>query len=259
MHSLKKICIVGAGNIAWHLSHALANAGHQIVQVFSRTINHARELAEPLGAAWINHPEAITREAGIYLLCLKDDALAGFLTKVHFPDDAIVAHTAGSQSINLITPYTQNAGVFYPLQTFTKHIPLDLHETPFLIEGQTEMVSQQLVKMAALISEKVYIMNSEQRMALHVAAMFASNFTNHLWALTDRWLTAHHISPQVLAPLMTETLRKALNTSPKEAQTGPARRGDEETMQRHLDLLAHLPLESAIYKLLSKSIGDFYS
>lgn len=251
--------MVGAGNIAWHLTNSLAHAGVKIVQVYSRTIGHARELAEQVGTDWTTQPDAITRNADVYLLCLKDDALEGFLAHTRFPDKAIVAHTAGSQSLELITPYTENAGVFYPLQTFTRKVPLDLRETPFLIEGQTKAITRQLMDLAAMISDKVCTMNSEQRMILHVAAMFASNFVNHLWALSDRWLTSHHIDRQLMAPLVAETLRKAINTSPGEAQTGPARRGDLETMQRHLDLLAHLPLESDIYKLLSKSIADFYS
>lgn len=259
MNPSLQICLIGAGNLAWHIGPALSASGARVVQVFSRTEGHARELAQRCNCSFTLNLPHLTTDADIYLLCLTDDAVEEVLADIPLPSGAILVHTAGSLPLQLLTRVASRAGVFYPLQTFTRGVPVDLSATPFLIEGTEPDVFVILTRIALGISRIVHPVNSEQRLALHLAAMFSSNFVNHLWALTEKRLDPQQLGMELLYPLISETLRKARETSPASAQTGPARRGDEKTMLRHLRLLEEKSTEAAIYKLLSASIRDFYT
>ena len=153
---------------------------------------------------------------------------------------------------------TENIGVFYPLQTFSRGVKTDFEDVPILVEGNNPLVENALLAMARALSSTTEAITSEQRLALHVAAVFASNFTNHMVAIAFELMTDHELDPNWLKPLIAETLNKSLDTGPTDAQTGPARRGDLGILRRHAEFLKNDPKVREIYSLISQHILDRY-
>lgn len=171
--------------------------------------------------------------------------------------DAVVAHTAGSVGIDELVLDIENRGVFYPLQTFTAGVPVDLRQVPLLIEGSTKKAEKELRELASALSEYVYITTSQQRLALHAAAVFASNFTNHMYASAQGILAEHGLPAGLLKPLIAETARKAAEAADAaDVQTGPAARGDRKTVDKHLELLRNDKRLQELYKLISSNIWE---
>ena len=254
-----KIVILGSGNVATHLAQALDKHA-DVVQVWSRSSDNARTLASRLrnsdATADIND---LRSDADFYLVCVADDGIRDVVKGIKGVS-GVIASTSGS--ISLIDfkscTVTGAVGVFYPLQTFTKEADLDISHVPFLIEASDKETTRKLKKLASLVSDKVFEADSELRVHLHLAAVFSNNFVNHLWTLADGYLkdkTGFDI--HILEPLLKETLRKALASSPAKAQTGPARRNDRLIIEKHLDMLDDGKAE--IYRLLSESIIKTYS
>lgn len=245
----KDIVVIGAGNVATHLSQALHGAGHRILQVYSRTRESAQLLASRLGCPYATSLDAVRGDAQVYILCVKDSVLEevarGLQGRI---GDALVLHTAGSMPMEVL-PYPRR-GVLYPMQTFSRDRQVDFAEIPLFIESATD--EPLLRELAQSISRHVYAMGSEQRKHLHVAAVLACNFVNHMYALSSDVLQEAGIPFEVMLPLIDETARKVHNLSPLQAQTGPAVRFDQNVMQAHE---AMLPTDvREIYRLLSQSI-----
>ncbi|GAB2516620.1 Rossmann-like and DUF2520 domain-containing protein [Spirosoma aerophilum] len=264
-----EISFIGAGNLAWHLAPALENAGHHINEVYSRQLQHARQLVSNLYDAH-THSELNFADSPskLFILAVPDDALERVCSQLVLPENAIVVHTAGARTLGELEQWMEiysdvpvQTGVFYPLQTFSKEQPfMVFDEIPLCIESFDSATEDILVQLGQAISDIVYIITSEERRTLHVAAVFACNFTNHLLTLAHD-LTAHDdLDFDLLKPIIAETFRKGLAVpDPAAVQTGPARRGDLTTIDTHLTYLQDQPRLAEIYQLLTTSIRRQYS
>lgn len=262
-----KIAIIGRGNVGTHLAKAFANKGVTI-----NLLPHS---------APINNPD-IDPDTDLILICVKDSfvtqcaAEAISRIKTPLPESTntpipIIAHTSGSTPLKSLehaikesikepsrdkTGQLPRLGVFYPLQSFSKDVEMDLSDTPFLIEASDEATFKELARAASLISDNVIATDSATRGQYHLASVFACNFSNLMMTLADEFLSAEGLDFSILLPLIRQTINKLSSASPTDAQTGPAIRGDEIILSRHKALLASDPEKSEIYTLLSNSIKN---
>ena len=251
------IAIIGSGNVAWHLAPELENAGNRVLEVFSRNAKNAKALQRKLYNAEVRHSlDFSDSQAQIFVLAISDDAIEQVAQEIALPERAIIVHTSGSQSISKLG-YTSTGhfGVFYPLQTFTKGLRLSFEDIPILIEAEDKYTAEVLINLGKSISKKVYEVRSADRMAIHVAAVFACNFTNKMFGIAEHILHGHGFKLDLLKPLIAETINKSLEHGPKDAQTGPAARGDLETLDRHMAFLQGSQYQE-VYKIISKKILD---
>lgn len=234
MQNVFKIVFLGAGNVATHLAQALHAQGHQICQVYSRTEASASALAALLQAAYTTDIKALQDDADIYICALKDAVLAEVLAQVPAFGNALWMHTSGSMPLSVFSPYTSRAAVFYPLQTFSRRRAISFAHIPFCLEAkQAEDLS--LIKHLALqLSDDVRELSSQQRQNLHVAAVFACNFTNSLYAMAQEILAYDEIDSDILQPLIEETAAKLRGQEAKYVQTGPAVRMDRNVIDKHV-------------------------
>ena len=250
------IVLVGAGNVACHLADALAGAGHQIVQVVGRSENSTRELAQKLNSAFTLNIAEIEKEADLCILAVGDGSIEEIVSKVDF-GDMMVVHTSGSIPMEALASIDDH-GVFYPLQTFSKTRPVDFSQVPIFVEAKNFESESLLISIGKTISKKVEICKSEQRKILHLAAVFACNFTNHFYAIAEGILEEHGLKFEHIEPLIRETAEKAIAQKAKNVQTGPAIRNDRVTMDKHLKLLEDDPDYQKIYSFVSDSIRGTY-
>lgn len=251
------IVLVGAGNLATNLGKALHQAGCRISQVYSRTEESARTLAETLKTAYTTSLPALKNDADIYIVSLKDSALAERLTEiVSGREQSLFVHTAGSIPLNIWEGRADHYGVFYPMQTFSKQREVLFREIPFFLEANQKKDLDLLKRLAGIISGNVYEATSEQRSYLHLSAVFACNFTNHMYALCEKLLKEHNLPFEVMLPLIDETARKVHQLSPAQAQTGPAIRYDSNIIDKQLELLSCNPQMRELYEIISKSIHN---
>jgi predicted short-subunit dehydrogenase-like oxidoreductase (DUF2520 family) len=254
------VSFIGAGNVASHLAPAFDNTDFPVKEVWSRNIKHAEALVANLYHATAKASLDFSFSTSkIFIIAASDDAIPEIVQELVLPENAILVHTSGSQPLSVLgyAP-TQNIGVLYPLQTFTKGKKIDLREVPFLIESESSETEKILTTMAKAITKKVVRTNSSQRKALHVAAVFASNFTNHMFTLAKEIVTEHKMDFELLKPLIVETINKSLAIGPEKAQTGPAKRGDLEILDNHFEFLQGDEAVAEIYKIISQNILDRY-
>lgn len=249
--------LIGAGNLAVHLGAELHRKGFQVVQVYSRTEESAKYLANKLGSAFTFLPEEIISDAGVYFIALKDSAVGEVLPKINFQNKLLV-HCSGSLPLEVLKSYSLNYGVLYPLQTFSKNRGVDFSEIPVFVEANTESNLRAVLEIAVALSSNVKVATSEERLSLHLAAVFACNFVNHFYSLADLILAKNGFSFDILKPLILETAGKIRNIPPKQAQTGPAVRFDQSIIDKHLESLAGTPELAHLYKTISKSIFDLH-
>ena len=253
-----KIVVFGAGNVASHLAPALARVA-RVVQIVSRHKESAAALVAAIGAdcKGITSVDDIDPTADFYIIAVKDDAVARVVESTP-AFEGIWAHTSGSVPADVFRGQKARYGVFYPLQTFTRSVEVDVSRVPFFIEGSDPATEKSLVNLASKISSRVEIADSSRRSLLHVAAVFACNFANLMWMEADKILRPHGLEVGVMMPLLQATLEKLNSVSPRDAMTGPARRGDLHVIASHLD---RLPEDQAeIYRLLSQTIlNEFHS
>lgn len=249
-----KIVIVGAGNVATHLAKALNKIDDvKVTQIWSNHYQNALQLASDVNAIAIESLADVDHEADICLIAIKDDAIAATITKLK-GFKGLVAHTSGAVPLAVFDNEFSQYGVFYPLQTFSKQKDISFNDIPICLEANTTEGLTLLKNIAAKLSIRVSIIDSEKRKILHLAAVFACNFTNHLYALADEVLKANDLDFDILRPLITETANKVQNELPLAVQTGPAIRNDVDTMLGHEMLLEKQPALLTIYKTLSESI-----
>lgn len=249
-----KVVIVGSGNVATHLSLAMASLeGIEICQVYSPTEAHAQILAERLNCDFVTNPTQIRKEADVYLFALKDQALETVIRAVP-ANNGLWLHTSGSMPMQVFAGYTERYGVLYPLQTFSKSREISFQGIPLFIECHREEDKNCLEDLARRLSGKVCELSSEKRRSLHLAAVFACNFTNHIYALAEEILAKEGLSRDYLFPLIDETAAKVHELPAQEAQTGPAIRYDENIINKHLGMLVDDPDVQTLYRLLSQSI-----
>ncbi|MDB5142824.1 MAG: oxidoreductase [Mucilaginibacter sp.] len=248
-----RITIIGSGNVATHLAAAFKNAGHAIVQVYSRDLQNASLLAYHVRAEAIDDLDRINPETDLFMIAVKDDAIETVASAVaKYPK--LTVHTSGATDLQALLNHTPQAGVFYPLQTFSKTKEVNFNTVPLCIEGANEQIASQLNELAYTITQNVYRINSAERKTLHLAAVFANNFPNYLYYLSQQLLAEHQLPFDLLRPLIMETAEKIQAHLPADVQTGPAIRNDEKTMAAHLQQLAEKPDLQQLYKLLSQGI-----
>ncbi|NNT73104.1 DUF2520 domain-containing protein [Flavobacterium sp. IMCC34852] len=245
------VSIIGSGNVAHHLITAFKAASEiKLVQVLTR---QKSSLTHLLDSEIIITDFDSLQTVDLLIIAVSDDAIANVSNQIPFQNQLVV-HTSGSVNIEALNDKNRK-GVFYPLQTFSKSKAVDFKSVPICLEAQSESDHQTLETVAKSISEVIYQVNSEQRKALHVAAVFVSNFVNHMYQMGNEICTENQLSFDILKPLIQETANKILTLSPKEAQTGPAKRNDTQTINSHLSFLTD-ENQKEIYKLLTKSIID---
>lgn len=246
-----RIVIIGSGNVAQHLISAFKKSQDiEIVQVFSRKKNLDDKLIPP---ERVTNDIYTIKEADLYIISVTDNAITEVSGNLSLRDKLVV-HTSGTTSMDILNDKNRK-GVFYPLQTFTKGKEVDFKEIPICLEAQNEEDYILLQKVAKSISEKAIKISSEQRKAIHVSAVFVCNFVNHLYQIGNEICLQNNIPFEILHPLIEETADKIKSLSPIEAQTGPAKRNDTETINAHLNFLSN-ETQKEIYKLLTKSIID---
>jgi predicted short-subunit dehydrogenase-like oxidoreductase (DUF2520 family) len=255
MHNESDITFIGAGNVAWHLAQALEEAGHQVREVYSRTLTNATALADKVyDATPTKSLDFSSSKASVFFVAVPDSQVPLVAEKLKLPEGAILAHTSGSLPLEVLQNHP-HTGVFYPLQTFSKHQKLDVSTVPFCIEAADEATEQALVAMAQRISKTVYLVNSSERKVLHIGAVFACNFTNHLLGIAKNILDRESLEFDLLKPLIQETMHKALQAEhPDFVQTGPAVRNDQLVIDAHTHYLSAYTPEADIYRVLTESI-----
>jgi len=252
MQSVEKIILIGSGNLATQLVKLFIKKGFQILQVYSPHIEHAQTLAALAGCDATDDLEKIREDADLYIIAVKDDAIPEINSSLRLPGKVVV-HTSGAGGLDEINQVSNNTGVFYPLQTFSKNRDMDWQKIPLIIEGSNTGTALMLKQFAENISGSVFEMDSEERKRMHVAAVFANNFVNHLLGEAKEILD-EKIPLSILEPLVRETIEKAFSQGIEASQTGPAKRHDVKTIEVHLKLLESLPDAQNIYRAITDSI-----
>lgn len=251
---MPNIVIIGSGNLATHLALALHRVGVNVMQVYSPTASHARQLADRVGAESVSSVSAIRRDADIFILSIKDDAIPAVLSALSpFPSGSVVVHTAGSVPLDILMPHAAHSAVLYPMQTFSKSREVDFSVIPCFVESSDVVSHDAVNELASKISTRVVTLSSDKRRRLHLAAVFACNLANHCYRLAERVMQSEGLDFALLQPLIDETARKVSLMSPRDAQTGPMVRDDRKVMDSQLSLIDD-DTTRAIYRLMAESI-----
>jgi predicted short-subunit dehydrogenase-like oxidoreductase (DUF2520 family) len=246
--------MLGAGNVSTHLSRHLRSRGHTIPWVYSRHMERAVSLASETGSRATDHLEELPMKADFFMACLPDREVAGVSARLS-DREGIWIHTAGALPLEVLQAHHPRCGVLYPLQSFSRDREVPMAEVPLLIEGSDPEVTETLFSLATGLSEVIREISSSSRLVVHLAAVFANNFTNHMLHIAQQIMETEGKDVELLVPLIRETFRKAEELGAASAQTGPAARGDGETMQKHLDLLRAYPEWKNLYTFISRDIA----
>ena len=253
---MMKVTLIGAGNLATQLGKSLKKAGVIISQVYSRTEDSARTLGELLEAEWLTDIKALRDEADVYIFSVKDSVLCELISEVcKGRGNKLFLHTAGSMPMSCFERKALRYGVFYPMQTFSKTKDVDFECIPVFIESNSVETEDVIRSLANKLTQRVIRLSSADRKYLHLAAVWACNFTNYCYTVASDILGEHGIPFDVMLPLINETTEKIQKISPKEAQTGPAVRGDRNVMSKQLELMNGKEDLQELYKMLSKGIN----
>jgi predicted short-subunit dehydrogenase-like oxidoreductase (DUF2520 family) len=248
---LNKIVFIGAGNVATAMAKAL-RLNFDITQVYSLTASSAKKLGTILKCNYVSDLSAINKNADIYIIAVKDDVIEKVASSLSLKGKLVV-HTSGSIEMNVLKKISDNYGVLYPLQTFSRDSIIK-KGIPFCIEGSNSITKIQIKKLVKSLGGKPYELSSEKRAKLHLAAVFVNNFTNHMFTIANDILNKENIPFDLLKPLIRETIAKLERKTPLEAQTGPALRKDRKTIKKHEKMLNRRSEYLTLYKLLTKSI-----
>lgn len=250
----KKVVLIGSGKVATSLASLLTKNGFEIVQVYSRLPKSAALLAGKFNAHHVSSIEKIVKTADLYIIAINDDALQDIAEKLKLKN-SLVVHTSGMNAVSVLKKTSSKYGVLYPLQTFSGKEAVQKKELILLIEGCRPVVQNEILAIASKIADKVMTVSSEDRQWIHLAAVFANNFTNHMYVIASEILNKKGYQFNLLEMLLLRSLKNAITYSPAISQTGPAIRGDSKTMQKHLALLKGDKKKAALYKLISRSIS----
>jgi predicted short-subunit dehydrogenase-like oxidoreductase (DUF2520 family) len=261
MHSANqhklKIVMLGAGNVAFHLACALHSAGHPISQIIGKSTVGASELSQLVGSTFTNQLTDIDTNSDLYIIAVPDNQIANIVNSL--PKlNGVVVHTSGSTVIESLTKASNKYGVFYPFQTFSKVRKISLKGVPFCIEANAEEVKLILFEVAKSLGGIPIEMDSELRKWLHLSGVFSCNFVNHMLVIAQMISEAKGIDFDLLKPLIVETITKGLENKPENSQTGPAHRGDSETLAKHMAMLSQIDDNlKDLYNSISQSIWNF--
>ena len=252
-----RITLIGAGRVATQLALAL-HTQHQIVQVYSRNLQHAQRVADKVHTQAIDQVEQLNSQTDLVIIAVSDQAIEPIIQsiKVYLPQ-CLIVHTSGSTALSIIEHHHKRAGVFYPLQTFSFEREVNWSETPLFVEASQQQDVELLTTLANSLSNNVYQYSSKQRQTLHLAAVFACNFSNYCYDMAKQIVDAEQVDFSLLYPLILETAEKATHNEPKQMQTGPAMRGDQNILNMHAQLLAASNREdlTQVYALMSEGIS----
>lgn len=246
----QRVIMLGSGNVATSLAMALKD-NCEIVQIYSRTMDNAKTLAQKVGCEAIEDLKKLDKKGDIYIISVTDDAIASIIDATP-SNGALWIHTSGSTPIEVFKGKRERYGVLYPMQSFSKSRIVNMSEVHIFIEGNCDKVTHEINDFASTISENVHKATSQKRQQLHVAAVFACNFANHMFTLSSEVLNEAGLPFDAMLPLIKTTIEKLNHMTPQESQTGPAARGDIKIIEKHLSSLKGDKRE--IYKLLSESI-----
>lgn len=255
--SISSVVLIGAGNVATHLGHIFSENGIPVPQVFSRKKEKSKKLAEKLNAEYTNQLSSVFPNADVYILAVHDDAIKDVAEQLikNGLSKKLIVHTSGATPQTVFSSTgAKRYGTFYPLQTFSPGSIPDFNDIPICVDANSKTDLTALQALAKKISPKVYQISDEERAVLHVAAVFANNFSNHLFHAASDILAKNNLPFELLLPLINETVNKLEKGTPSEMQTGPARRKDEETINKHLDYLTNFPQYKKLYELLTEGI-----
>lgn len=251
-----KISIIGSGNVATHMAMAMKLAGNDIIQVYSHTLEHAQVLAGRLGCDATESVEGLSADADVYVFSIKDDHIRGVAERLAQRQgfaDKVFIHTAGSIPMDVFRGLTAHYGVLYPMQTLSKSRSIDFRKVPCFTEASDPQTMDIINELADGITDRKQEASSETRRRMHLAAVFASNMTNHCYRMAERIVSKEGIDFSLFLPLIEETAKKVTEMKPKEAQTGPMVRNDIGVMNSQLELLEDERMRS-IYRLMAESI-----
>lgn len=244
-----QVVFIGAGNVATHLSAEFTNAGASIIQTVRKTKADAKKKFSKTSIIDITK---VKKDADMYVICVPDDAIAAVAKAM--PDvKGTVVHTSGSIPMSALKKFKAH-GVFYPLQSFSKETKVTVNAYAICIEASNKQVVEDLMECAGGISKNAYLLNSDQREVVHLAAVFANNFSNHMCSIAKDILDEENLPFEILKPLILETAFKIVDIDPRDAQTGPAVRSDKKTIARHEKMLE--TDTAKLYKILSKDIQE---
>lgn len=249
-----KIVFIGAGNLATQIALTLSEKSVEIIQVYSRTIDSASALAEQIRCPYTINIKEVDQKADIYIFSVKDSVINDLLKQMP-ANDGLWLHTAGSLPINIFEKTAVNFGVLYPFQTFSKSRRINFDNIPIFIEANNEENFHKIEKLSNIISNSVYPLSSEKRQFLHLTGVFACNFVNHLYNISEHILKERNIPFNIAIPLIEETANKIKDLSPSDAQTGPALRLDMNVIEKHLSLLENERWKD-IYSIFSEDIYE---
>lgn len=249
-----RVVILGSGNVAQAIATALSKHGTPPVQIIARNSQQGAQLASQVGCDFTDD-YSNPAVADIYIIAVSDKAIDIVASKLNIDPNSVIAHTAGSIELGVLGTH-RNHAVFYPLQTFSKSRDVDFRPIPILIEANTPLALDRVMELGNELSENVQVVSSQQRAKVHLAAVFASNFTNHMYVIAEQLLEAEALNFNILKPLIRETAEKAISAeSPAKVQTGPAVRNDFKTKDKHCNMLQQPHLKS-LYTNLSKNIWE---
>ncbi len=250
-----KVVILGSGNVAFSLAHAIAKSELDLVQIYARNTQKGEEIAQACGCDFTSNIDEIA-QADLYIISVSDKAIENLAKKINIKD-CVIAHTAGSVPLDVLASVTPNHAVIYPLQTFTYGSVVDFSQISVMIEGSNARSLACTRLVADRLSEKVVEANSDTRKMVHLAAVFSCNFVNHMYVVGERLMANSNMPFDFLKPLIEETTRKALAAkSPVHTQTGPAIRNDFQTKAVHCDMLSQQAELKTMYINLSNSIWE---
>jgi predicted short-subunit dehydrogenase-like oxidoreductase (DUF2520 family) len=254
-----KISIIGGGKVAFHLSNMLKEVQHfELFQILIRNKESQAAFTSFENLKIIDNYNQLSNEVDIILIAVNDDQISSVSNSIQALDlfeNKYIFHTSGKFTSSVFLPYFKNFGIFYPLQTFSFLRNPDYTKIPFCISASNKVTKQILLDLASSISSNINVLTDQEREKIHLAAVIVNNFTNHLYSIAEDYLEKNNIEFDLLKPLIRETIDKLDDLTPKEAQTGPAKRGDIATIQNHLSLIKDQKELSKLYKMISKSIN----
>jgi len=248
-----KIIIIGAGNIATHYAKSFHSLRHEIFQIYNRTSANALALADAVSATPVHDIYNLDLNADLYIIAIADNHIQDIVDKLSNTVNGIVIHTSGATPLSILSKF-ERYGVIYPPQSLNKNIDSNLNEIPFGVEGSDKNVETELLSLTLQISPKAFRCNSQQRLALHIAAVFANNFSNALFSIAYSILEKEDLQFDLIKPIILETAEKVQSNLPQTVQTGPAVRNDLNTINTHLEFLSYSNNLSEIYQTITNFI-----
>jgi predicted short-subunit dehydrogenase-like oxidoreductase (DUF2520 family) len=256
---ISNVIIAGSGNVAFHLSKAIKQSGIVIKQIFSRNHISGKELALITGSNFTDNIDNVFADADAYIFAMNDEANKEITEKLKIESNKILLHTAGSLSMDIFKMKTSNYGVFYPFQTFSKNVDLKFSDVPVCVEASNSETLDELKELCRKLSCVYYEVNEEQRKILHLSGVFACNFMNHCVFLGEKIIENEGLSPEMLKPLLQQSFEKIITNGAYLSQTGPAKRNDKISIEKHLDFLKKDKNLYDIYRIFTESIFKTYN